>query len=149
MKRDGSIFFNFRDIILRHPDNETIQDLFIEIENIEPPEWKICINLNCQYWLKRIGTTMRKNSILRLRRCLPRTIISRKSNSFSSKNPNKIPFFIYGWNPFSKIILFIIISATYFCSLSCHFMPYFSFYCFNISINWNKKVDKPLQILIL
>ena len=38
MKRDGSIFFNFRDIILRHPDNETIQDLFIEIENIEPPE---------------------------------------------------------------------------------------------------------------
>ena len=38
MKRDGSIFFNFRDIILRHPENETIQDLFIEIENIEPPE---------------------------------------------------------------------------------------------------------------
>ena len=38
MRRDGSIFFNFRDIILRHPDNETIQDLFIEIENIEPPE---------------------------------------------------------------------------------------------------------------
>ena len=38
MKRDGSIFFNFRDIVLRHPDNETIQDLFIEIENIEPPE---------------------------------------------------------------------------------------------------------------
>ena len=39
MKRDGSIFFNFRDIVLRHPDNETIQDLFIEIENIERPEW--------------------------------------------------------------------------------------------------------------
>ena len=38
MKRDGSIFFNFRDIVLRHPDNETIQDLFIEIENMEPPE---------------------------------------------------------------------------------------------------------------
>ena len=38
MKRDGSIFFNFRDILLRHPDNDTIQDLFIEIENIEPPE---------------------------------------------------------------------------------------------------------------
>ena len=91
MKRDGSIFFNFRDIILRHPDNDTIQDLFIEIENIEPPEWKIYINLNYRYWLKRIGTTMRKNSHLRLRRCLPRTIISRKSNSFSSKNPNRIP----------------------------------------------------------
>ena len=38
MKRDGSIFFNFRDILLRHPENDTIQDLFIEIENIEPPE---------------------------------------------------------------------------------------------------------------
>ena len=38
MKRDGSIFFNFRDIILRHPENETIQDLFIEIKNMEPPE---------------------------------------------------------------------------------------------------------------
>jgi hypothetical protein len=38
MKRDGSIFFNFRDIILRHPDNDTIQDLFIEVKNIEPPE---------------------------------------------------------------------------------------------------------------
>ena len=38
MKRDGSIFFNFRDIILRHPDNDSIQDLFIEIKNIEPPE---------------------------------------------------------------------------------------------------------------
>ena len=38
MKRDESIFFNFRDIILRHPENETIQDLFIEIKNMEPPE---------------------------------------------------------------------------------------------------------------
>ena len=38
MKRDGSIFFNFRDIVLRHPDNDSIQDLFIKIENIEPPE---------------------------------------------------------------------------------------------------------------
>ena len=38
MKRDGSIFLNFRDIILRHPDNDSIQDLFIEIENIERPE---------------------------------------------------------------------------------------------------------------
>jgi len=38
MRRDGSIFFNFRDIVLRHPDNDSIQDLFIEIENIEPPE---------------------------------------------------------------------------------------------------------------
>jgi len=29
MNRDGSIFF---------PDNDSIQDLFIEIENMEPPE---------------------------------------------------------------------------------------------------------------
>ena len=28
MKRDGSIFFNFRDIILRHPDNDSyIEDV--------------------------------------------------------------------------------------------------------------------------
>ena len=38
MNRDGSILFNFRDIVLRHPDNDSIQDLFIEIENMEPPE---------------------------------------------------------------------------------------------------------------
>jgi hypothetical protein len=38
MKRDGSIFFNFRDIILRHPENDSLQDLFIEVKNIEPPE---------------------------------------------------------------------------------------------------------------
>ncbi len=38
MKKDRSIFFNFRDIVLRHPDDVTIQDLIIEIENIEPPE---------------------------------------------------------------------------------------------------------------
>ena len=38
MKRDGKIFFNFRDIVLRHPDDDSIQDLFIEIENTEPPE---------------------------------------------------------------------------------------------------------------
>ena len=38
LKRDGSIFFNFRDIVLRHPENDSIQDLFIDIENIEPPE---------------------------------------------------------------------------------------------------------------
>ena len=38
MKKDGRMFFHFQDIILRHPDNDTIQDLFIEIENIEPPE---------------------------------------------------------------------------------------------------------------
>ena len=52
-----------------------------------------------------------------------------------SKNPNKIPFFIYGWNPFSKIILFIFISATYSCSLSCHFMLLCSYYCFITSRN--------------
>ena len=38
MKKDGSLFFNFRDIVLRHPDDDSIQDLLIEIENIEPPE---------------------------------------------------------------------------------------------------------------
>ena len=38
MKRDGSIFFNFRDIILRNPENDSLQDLFIEVKNIEPPE---------------------------------------------------------------------------------------------------------------
>ena len=38
MKKDGSIFFNFWDIVLQNPDDDTIQDLFIEIENIEPPE---------------------------------------------------------------------------------------------------------------
>jgi hypothetical protein len=38
MKRDGSIFFNFRDIVLRHPENDSLQDLFIEVKNIEPPE---------------------------------------------------------------------------------------------------------------
>ena len=38
MKRDGSLFFNFRDIILRHPENDSLQDLFIEVKNIEPPE---------------------------------------------------------------------------------------------------------------
>jgi hypothetical protein len=38
MKKDGSIFFNFRDIVLQNPNDDTIQDLFIEIENIEPPE---------------------------------------------------------------------------------------------------------------
>ena len=38
MKKDGSIFFNFREIVLRHPDSDSIQDLFIEIENIEPPK---------------------------------------------------------------------------------------------------------------
>ena len=59
--------------------------------------WKVYINLTYRCWLKRTDTLMRRNSILRLRRCLPRTIISRKSNSFSSKNPNKIPSFFYGW----------------------------------------------------
>ena len=38
MKRDGSLFFNFRDIVLRHPDHDSFQDLFIELKNIEPPE---------------------------------------------------------------------------------------------------------------
>ena len=38
MKKDGSLFFNFRDIVLRHPDDNTIQDLLIQIENIEPPD---------------------------------------------------------------------------------------------------------------
>ena len=38
MKKDGSVFFNFRDIVLRHPDDDSIQDLVIQIENIEPPE---------------------------------------------------------------------------------------------------------------
>jgi hypothetical protein len=38
MKRDGSLFFNFRDIVLRHPENDSLQDLFIEVKNIEPPE---------------------------------------------------------------------------------------------------------------
>ena len=38
MKRDKRIFFNFRDIALRHPDADSIQDLLIEIENIEPPD---------------------------------------------------------------------------------------------------------------
>ena len=38
LKRDGKIFFNFRDIRLRHPEEDTVQDLLIEIEQVERPE---------------------------------------------------------------------------------------------------------------
>ena len=37
LKRDGSIFFNFRDIRLTHPEEDTVQDLLIEIEQVERP----------------------------------------------------------------------------------------------------------------
>ena len=37
LKREGSIFFNFRDIVLRHPESDAVQDLLIEVEQVERP----------------------------------------------------------------------------------------------------------------
>ena len=38
LKKDGRIYFNFRDIRLTHPEEDTVQDLLIEIEQVERPE---------------------------------------------------------------------------------------------------------------
>ena len=37
LKRERSIFFNFRDIVLRHPESDTVQDLLIEVKQVERP----------------------------------------------------------------------------------------------------------------
>ena len=37
LKRDGSIFFNFRDIVLRHPESDAVQDLLIEVKQVKSP----------------------------------------------------------------------------------------------------------------
>ena len=37
LKRERSIFFNFRDIRWTHPEEDTVQDLLIEIEQVERP----------------------------------------------------------------------------------------------------------------
>ena len=37
LKRERRIFFNFRDIRLTHPEEDSIQDLLIEIEQVERP----------------------------------------------------------------------------------------------------------------
>ena len=37
LKRERSIFFNFRDIVLRHPESDAVQDLMIEVEQVERP----------------------------------------------------------------------------------------------------------------
>ena len=38
LKKDGRIYFNFRDIRLTHPEEDTVHDLLIEIEQVERPE---------------------------------------------------------------------------------------------------------------
>ena len=68
MRRDGSIFFNFRDIVLRHPDNDSIQDLFIEIKNIGTARMKdlfkfelsVLIEKNRQQNEKKLNTEIEK-----------------------------------------------------------------------------------------
>ncbi len=37
LKKDGRMYFNFRDIRLRNPEEDTVQDLLIEIEQVERP----------------------------------------------------------------------------------------------------------------
>ena len=37
LKKDGRMYFNFRDIVLRHPESDAVQDLLIEIEQVERP----------------------------------------------------------------------------------------------------------------
>ena len=37
LKKHGRIYFNFRDIRLTHPEEDTVQDLLIEIEQVERP----------------------------------------------------------------------------------------------------------------
>ncbi len=37
LKKDGRMYFNFRDIRLTHPEEDTVQDLLIEIEQVERP----------------------------------------------------------------------------------------------------------------
>ena len=38
LKKDGRMYFNFRDIRLTHQEEDTVQDLLIEIEQVERPE---------------------------------------------------------------------------------------------------------------
>ena len=38
LKKDGRMYFNFRDIRLTHPEEDTVHDLLIEIEQVERPE---------------------------------------------------------------------------------------------------------------
>ncbi len=37
LKRERSIFFNFRDIVLRHPESDAVHDLLIEVKQVERP----------------------------------------------------------------------------------------------------------------
>ena len=38
LKKHGRMYFNFRDIRLTHPEEDTVHDLLIEIEQVERPE---------------------------------------------------------------------------------------------------------------
>ena len=38
LKKDGRMYFNFRDIALRHPESDAVQDLMIEVEQVERPD---------------------------------------------------------------------------------------------------------------
>ena len=38
LEHDGRFYINFRDIRLTHPEEDTVQDLLIEIEQVERPE---------------------------------------------------------------------------------------------------------------
>ena len=37
LKKDGRMYFNFRDIRLTHPDSDAVQDLLIEVKQVERP----------------------------------------------------------------------------------------------------------------
>ena len=37
LKRERRIFFNFRDIVLRHPESDAVHDLLIEVKQVERP----------------------------------------------------------------------------------------------------------------
>ena len=37
LKRERRIFFNFRDIVLRHPESDAVQDLLIEVKQVKSP----------------------------------------------------------------------------------------------------------------
>ena len=40
LKKHGRMYFNFRDIALRHPESDTVQNLLIEVEQVERPSRK-------------------------------------------------------------------------------------------------------------
>ena len=38
LKKHGRMYFNFRDIALRQPESDAVQDLMIEVEQVERPD---------------------------------------------------------------------------------------------------------------